>query len=205
MSARRATSKWVWASRGLGEAVKTLAVVGMAGSGKSVVTSHLQTRGMERIYFGDLVLRGVEERNLPLTSGNERLVREDMRRAHGMAAMAMLSLPLIRKALESGPVVIDGLYSFAEYKLLRKELGDDLVVLAVACSRSLRYERLAERPVRPLTADEAESRDMAEIENIEKGGPIALADHTVLNDGDTASLLAAVDELLLGLRLIQRH
>ena len=151
---------------------------------------------MERIYFGDRVIKGVEARGLPLTPENERTVREDLRRVHGMAAMAILSLPLIRVALERIPVVIDGLYSFAEYKLLREELGDNLIVLAVASARALRYERLAQRVERPLTPAEAESRDMAEIEYIEKGGPIAMADYTVINDGDPASLLAAVDGLL---------
>ncbi len=179
--------------------MQTLAVVGMAGSGKSVVTTHLQSKGMERIYFGNLVIQEVAARHLPLTPNNERLVREDLRRIHGMAAMAVLSLPVIRAALERVPVVIDGLYSFAEYKLLRQSLGDSLVVLAVTSTRALRYERLAKRPVRPLTAAEAELRDMAEIENIEKGGPIAMADFTVINDGDPSQLLATVDHWLQGL------
>lgn len=176
--------------------MRTLALVGMPGSGKSVVTTHLQAQGLKRIYFGDLVLKGVEARGLPLTPDNERLVREDLRHLHGMAAMAILSLPEIRVALLDSPVVIDGLYSFSEYKILREELGDNLIVLAVATSRALRYKRLAQRPVRPLTPTEAEKRDMAEIERIEKGGPIAIADYTVLNDGTEETLLAAVDSLL---------
>ncbi|CAK0751565.1 conserved hypothetical protein [Gammaproteobacteria bacterium] len=178
--------------------MKTLALVGMPGSGKSVVTMHLQARGLTRIYFGDLVLKEVEARGLHLTPDNERLVREDLRRHHGMAAMAILSLPAIRAALSEGPVVIDGLYSFTEYKVLRGELGDNLIVLAVASSRALRYDRLTRRPVRPLTPVEAEARDMAEIERIEKGGPIAIADYTVVNDGTPEALLVAVDKLLRG-------
>ncbi|CAK0743566.1 conserved hypothetical protein [Gammaproteobacteria bacterium] len=176
--------------------MKTLALVGMPGSGKSVVTTYLQARGWKRIYFGDLVLKGVEASGLPLTPENERLVREDLRRSHGMAAMAILSLPEIRAALVEGPVVIDGLYSFSEYKVLRGELGDNLIVLAVATARTLRYQRLTQRPVRPLTPVEAEARDIAEIERIEKGGPIAIADYTVINNGTAETLLATVDNLL---------
>jgi dephospho-CoA kinase len=168
----------------------------MPGSGKSVVTMHLQAQGLKRIYFGDLVLKEVEARGLHLIPDNERLVREDLRRVHGMAAMAVLSLPVIEKALQEGPVVIDGLYSFTEYKFLREKLGDSLVVLAIASTRALRYERLSCRPVRPLTPMEAEKRDLAEIEHIEKGGPIAIADYTVLNDGVPETLLMAIDTLL---------
>ncbi|MCS7072357.1 MAG: hypothetical protein NZM00_12695, partial [Anaerolinea sp.] len=65
-----------------------------------------------------------------------------------------------------------------------------------------RYSRLAARSERPLTPEEAERRDYQEIEMIEKGGPIALADHFIVNDGTEAELLAALDALVarLGLR-----
>jgi dephospho-CoA kinase len=39
-----------------------------------------------------------------------------------------------------------------------------------------------------LTYEEARGRDYAEIENIEKGGPIAMADFTVVNDSDLQNL-----------------
>jgi dephospho-CoA kinase len=60
----------------------------------------------------------------------------------------------------------------------------------------MRYARLANRPERPLTAQEAELRDYAEIENIEKGGPIAIADYMLVNDSTPDALLARLDALL---------
>ncbi|MCX7789186.1 MAG: hypothetical protein N2378_00970, partial [Chloroflexaceae bacterium] len=48
---------------------------------------------------------------------------------------------------------------------------------------------------RPLTPAEAEARDEREIEHIEKGGPIAMADQLIVNDGDLATLNARVDAL----------
>ena len=167
----------------------------MPGSGKSVVTEYLQKRGFQRIYFGDRVLNEVKARGLVLSPENERLVREEMRREQGMAVMAVLSLPVIRSA--QGKVVIDGLYSFSEYRLLRQELGEDLVLIAVVATRALRYSRLSTRPIRPLTSTQAEERDLAEIEHLEKGGPIAIADYTLLNNGSQEDLLSAVDDLLL--------
>jgi dephospho-CoA kinase len=47
----------------------------------------------------------------------------------------------------------------------------------------LRYERLAKRPFRPLTEEEARSRDYSELEKLDKGGPIAFTDYLVTNDG----------------------
>ena len=46
------------------------------------------------------------------------------------------------------------------------------------------------------TGLDEEQRDYAEIESLEKGGPIAIADYTLLNNGDPADLLAALDALV---------
>ena len=88
------------------------------------------------------------------------------------------------------------MYSFSEYKLLIDELGAPLVLVAVAAPRQLRYQRLSARPERPLTPLEARERDMREIETLEKGGPIAMADYTLINDGAPAELLCRLDALL---------
>jgi dephospho-CoA kinase len=124
------------------------------------------------------------------------LVREDLRRIHGDAAYAELLLPRILEYLERGVTVVDGLYSWAEYKLLRKRTCNPIYLIAVCAERELRYERLAKRNVRPLTRAEAEGRDFAEIEKIQKGGPIAIADFTLLNNGSEEQLQRDVDTLI---------
>jgi dephospho-CoA kinase len=57
------------------------------------------------------------------------------------------------------------------------------------------------RPERPLTFQEAQERDITEIENVEKGGPIAFADYALLNDGTKEELLAEIDDLLARWRI----
>ena len=75
-----------------------------------------------------------------------------------MAAYAKLSLPGIDSQLKSSDVVVDGLYSWEEYTLLKNCYDEHFVVVAVYASPKIRYERLAKRPVRPLTREEAVSR-----------------------------------------------
>ena len=124
-------------------------------------------------------------------------MREEFRTNEGMDAIAKRALPILKQALErQNCIVIDGLYSWSEYKTLRSDLGGEMVVVAIVSERGLRYTRLAERSERPLTAAEAERRDYQEIENLEKGGPIALADFTLLNNGAPDDLLAALDGLI---------
>lgn len=174
-----------------------LALVGMPGAGKTVCAEHLQAKGYFSLRFGGVVVDEVRRRGLAVNPQNEREVREELRAKHGMAAMASISLPRLQQALQAHRhIVIDGLYSFSEYKLLNDELGAPLVLAAIAAPRHLRYQRLAARGVRPLTPSEARERDLLEIERLEKGGPIAIADYTLLNEGAPADLLRKLDELL---------
>jgi dephospho-CoA kinase len=173
-----------------------IVVVGMCGSGKSSVAAHLKRKGWPVVRFGDITMRELERRGLPISETNERLVRQELRAQHGMDAYAQMLLPTIRDHLSRGPVVLDGLYSWSEYKYLLANLRERLVVLAVTAPRAVRYERLATRPERPLSHEEALSRDIAEIETLEKGGPIAMADETILNTGSLEELEAAVDVLI---------
>lgn len=165
-----------------------VAVVGLAGSGKSEVSRVFEHNGYVRIRFGDITDNELKNRGLPLNEGNERTAREELRRLHGMAAYAKLSLPKMDSALKSSNVVADGMYSWEEYLLLREHYGVRFMVLAVWSSPADRYARLALRPVRPLNNHEASSRDRSEIENLNKGGPIAMADYTLLNDRDITAL-----------------
>jgi dephospho-CoA kinase len=175
----------------------------MPGAGKSLCAKHLEARGFYQFRFGGIVVDEVARRGLPLTPETERLVREDLRANEGMDAIAKRALPHLLAALgDHASVVIDGLYSQSELNILRPALGDDMIIVAITCDRALRYRRLAARPERPLTAVEAHARDLREIEHLEKGGPIALADYTLLNNGDPAAVLAALDALIarVGLR-----
>ena len=46
------------------------------------------------------------------------------------------------------------------------------------------------------TRKEFITRDFSEIENIEKGGPIARADYMIVNEGSLKKLYAELDKIL---------
>ena len=64
-----------------------------------------------------------------------------------MAAYAKLSLPKIDRLLESGNAVVDGLYSWEEYTLMKDRYGGRSAVVAVWASPETRHQRLAQRPI----------------------------------------------------------
>jgi len=180
--------------------MKVVSIVGMAGSGKSEVARVFEGNGFKKVRFGDITDEEIKKRGLQLNEENERHVRQQLREAHGMAAYAKLNLPKIDVWLKSSNVVVDGLYSWEEYTLLTGRYGDNFHVVAVWASPRTRYKRLTKRLVRPLTVEEAAGRDIAELENTNKGGPIAMADFTIINETSLEGLKEETEKVLSALR-----
>jgi dephospho-CoA kinase len=180
--------------------MKVVSLVGMPGSGKSEVAAVFEKHGFKRIRFGDITDEEVRKRGLELNEENERKVREMLREENGMAAYAILNLPVIDAALKTSDVVVDGLYSWEEYLLLKEHYGEDLFTLAVWVSPKTRYSRLTGRKRRGLTAEDAASRDRAEIENLNKGGPIAMADYTITNESSLDKLKKETEKVITELK-----
>ncbi len=175
---------------------KAIAVVGMCGSGKSVLCQYFCDLGWQKIYFGGVTVNQLIKEGKPVNEANERAMRESLRQKYGMGAFAILLKEEILQKLAEGNVVLDGLYSWAEYKILKEILGEQLVVVAVVTDSGIRKQRLATREFRPLTAEQVESRDISELENLDKGGPIAKADHFILNNGTEQQLKLQFDQLM---------
>lgn len=180
--------------------MKVVSIVGMTGAGKSEVARIFHDKGYAVVRFGDITDDEVKKRGLELNEANERQVRESLRKQYGMDAYAKLSLPGIDAALKTSDVVVDGLYSWEEDVFLKEHYGGDFIVVAVWSSPEARYARLSKRRTRMLTPQEAASRDRAEIENLNKGGPIAMADFTVLNDSSLADLKPQVERIIARLK-----
>ncbi|RJR16073.1 dephospho-CoA kinase [Candidatus Microgenomates bacterium] len=175
-----------------------LAIVGMPGSGKSEAAAFFASHGIPILRFGDQVEIGLQEKGLPLTPENERQYRENLRQELGMAAMAIKIVPRIEQLINDhkpSVVVLDGLYSWDEFELLRERFPN-IKLMSIIADREVRYDRLASRSHRPLTHAEAQERDIAEIKNIEKGGPIAFADINILNNGPLADLQKRLQQIL---------
>lgn len=180
--------------------IKILAIVGMSGSGKSVVVDYLTEKGYPKVYFGGMIYKEMNRRGIERTADgeSEKRFREMIRETEGKDWVVKQVIDETKNLIKAGQkrVVLDGLYSWTEYKALKREFPSQLTVLAVVVPKALRHFRVGKRPERPFNTKEIQERDRSEIENLEKGGPIAMADFYVLNDDTVAKLHDDVDKIL---------
>ena len=179
------------------ENLKILAFVGLTGSGKTTAVEHFTKKGFPKVYFGGVIYKAMAEAGIERTADSERIFREKYREEHGKDVVANKIVEQIRKLAAAGQhrVIADGIYTWSEYKVMKHAFPGELNVVAIVSPRRTRYHRLANRIERSYTETEAYERDQSEIENLEKGGPIAIADHYIINDDSEDALYEKLESL----------
>lgn len=178
-----------------------IAIVGMPGAGKSEAANFFHEKGMPVLRFGSIIEEGIKEEGLERTAETERYIREKIRKELGLAAVAIKILPKIQDALkgEADIVILDGLYGWEEYVFLQEKVKE-LTLLCIYASPKVRYQRLHNRAVRSFTPEEARARDINELEKTNKGGPIALADYLIVNEGTKEEFSQKLESFFSSLR-----
>lgn len=174
---------------------KIIALVGLAGSGKSSAVEYLTKKGFPKIYFGGVIYKAMEEAGIEPTWDNQQKFREEIRQREGKDFVIKRVIKNVHDLINAGQnkIVLDGLYTWSEYKILKHEFPGQVVVIAIVTPKHLRYQRMVKRPERPMQPREVDQRDWSEIENLEKGGPIAIADYFIINDSDLTQLHQKID------------
>ncbi len=176
----------------------------MPGAGKSVLADYFVKKGYRFVRFGQITLDEIKRKRLKVNEKNERKIRKAIRKKYGMATYAILNYPKFKKLLKKHNVVADCLYSWSEYKYLKRKFANQVIVIAIYAPPNLRHKRLVNRTIpkndkdlryRPFTKKGAKRRDYAEIENLEKGGPIAMADYTIVNIESMAYFKKQIDKV----------
>ena len=175
---------------------KIIAIVGMCGSGKSIASEYLEKElGYQKVYFGGVIYEKMKEENIEITPESQKVYRENLRKKYGMGVVAEILLPKIKELSKENNVVLDGINAWAELKILKKEFPN-LNTISIVVDKKIRYDRIKIRPDRPFNNQEAMDRDISEIENLAKAGPIAYADYYIFNNGTIEEYITRLNEIL---------
>jgi adenylate kinase len=174
-----------------------LAIVGMPGSGKTEVSQYLSSKSFPVVSFSSIVNEMIDNKGLKHTQDNHREIRTNLRKEHGMGALAKLSAPKIEKGLheKSHYLIIEGMRSWEEYLYLKEEYKDiRIIILAVYADKKIRYQRIKNRKTRSLLF--GEQRDIEELIELNMGPTIAFADYLITNNRSKEELYKKIDDIL---------
>ena len=154
-------------------------VTGMPLAGKTTVAGLLEEDGFEVVDMGDVVRKEMEKRDIPAEQTGEFV--NNQRREKGMDAIAELTVPYVEEASEK--VVITGMRGLGEKERFEDKLDQEVEMIAVWASKSVRKKRKEERNrAEDLEGDGFEERDIRELEN-GVGRLMALSDYMIINEG----------------------
>ena len=125
---------------------RAVAVVGMPGCGKGVLSELVAEAGLPVYSMGDMIRREVESRGLagdPHVFGE---VAQQMRDEHGYGVLATRLAPLIDEVLSNySLVLIEGMRGIAERDVFADCWGDDFMVVAIVADSKTRLQRISLR------------------------------------------------------------
>jgi dephospho-CoA kinase len=170
-------------------------LVGMPGSGKSIVVETAQQKGYEVVVMGDVVRGETRKRGLELNPKNIGSVMLDLRKQRGKGVIAEKCIPKIERT-ESSRVIIDGLRSLHEANVFKQHFPN-FSLIAVHASPETRFNRLNRRH-RSDDTDKWEifrERDIREL-SVGLGNAIAMAEYIIINEGDKRDVQAKIADAL---------
>lgn len=172
-----------------------IAIVGLPGAGKSEAAEFFKNMEIPIIYFGKKIVELAKKKYGKAEEKYERIVREEIRREHGLGALAIVNEKEIKKQLKTHNfIVIDGMRSWEEYLYLKKNVTNArLYIVAVHVDKHLRYARISKRSTR--SNQYTEERDIAELINLNMGPTIAFADFLIKNNFSMTDLHDKLDQV----------
>ncbi len=142
-----------------------VAVCGMPGSGKSIISDAARRLQWSIRSMGDVVRSEVERLGLDHSAEVTGRVATDLRESHGLTVIAdRLAIQINEDLMAGRSVLVDGVRSPVELKRLAQIVGRRPLLIAVTADASIRWQRLKERG-RPEdgSIESLQARDQREI------------------------------------------
>lgn len=183
------------------EQLKILAFVGLSGSGKTTAVTHFTEKGLPKVYFGGVIYEAMAKAGIEKGEENENKFRVDIREKEGEDFVVKRIIDQVHGLAGAGQhrIIADGIYTWDEYKAMKREFPAQITVVAIVAPKNMRYQWLEDREDRPQTRQVSVARDSHEIETLQKGGPIAAADYFIVNNGSLENFHEQLDAIVAAL------
>jgi len=170
-------------------------LVGMPGSGKSLVVETAQQEGYTVVVMGDVIRDETQKRGLELNPKNIGKVMLALRKTGGNNIIAKKCIPKIMQT-ESNKVIVDGLRSLHEADAFKTHFPKFSLV-AVHASPETRFNRLyrRRRSDDPDGWELFHERDTREL-SVGLGDAITMAEYLIINENNRDNTRAIVKETL---------
>lgn len=159
---------------------KAILVVGLPGSGKSLIVEAAKSCHIPVFNMGDVIREEAKRSSLKETSENLAKIARELRIKYGSHIIARKTYEKIAK-IGSDVVLIDGVRSWDEVEFFNN-VFNKVIIIAIHAPRRIRFERLIKRGRKddPKTWNDFIKRDEREL-NMGVGRVIALSDFIILN------------------------
>ena len=177
--------------------LQVIGIVGLPGSGKTVVANALAKFDVPSVRMGDVVWGELKRRGQDITEAKVGELSNELRKREGMGAIAKRCVPLIESSgAGKRAIVVDGIRGVAEVDEFRKAFGKNFHLVGTWASQETRYRRIASRK----RADDAITRESFTEKDLRElswglGDAIALSDFMILNEGNIEELRKRSEQL----------
>jgi dephospho-CoA kinase len=174
-----------------------IGLCGHVGAGKGAVAHYLHSKGWSHYAITDVIREELERHGIPATRETMIAMANLLREQHGPGVLA----ERVVRRLSNGNTVVESIRNPEEVRVLRQR--KDFVLVAVDAPVEMRFARSKQlaKPGDPKTFDEFLALDQRESHDPNRSGVrikecCAMADRTIVNDGDMKKLHADLDSML---------
>lgn len=170
-------------------------IVGMPGSGKSVVVAVAREMGYGVVVMGDVIREEAEKRQISSSPENLGKIMLELRQKEGNSVVAKRCLPKVSETKEQ-KIIIDGIRSLSEVEEFRKHFKR-FTLLGIHSSPETRFKRLyrRQRSDDPKNWEIFQERDMREL-SVGLGNAIAMAEYIIVNEENLEDVKERVRAIL---------
>ena len=178
--------------------MKLAGAIGRIGSGKDTVIQYISKRlSIPILSIGDIAREIARNEGVPETRENLQKITEEYYAKFGKTYFINETVRRIR-VLNVDKVAITGIRAPIDAANLRKHFHEDLILICVAATRKIRFERLLRRnePRDPKTWREFLEQDREEEKIFQIKETSKLANYQITNNETIEKLFQKVDRIV---------